>query len=90
MSTTQYTTQQLRTSPTQLANLADGIVEDGFSEHAREAVGLANLLECEGFRHLALDIVRDENQPVIARERAFGIVHGLALEAPRQVRTVAA
>ena len=90
MSTSQRTTQQLRSSPIQLADLADGIAKDGFAGHALEAVALANLLQCEGFRQIALDIVRDKTQPTVARERAFGLVHGIALEAPRQLHTVAA
>ena len=90
MSTTQITTHELRNSPIQLDDLADGIAQHGFCNHAAEAVALANLLHCEGFRQLALDIVRDETQPTIARERAFGLVHGIALEAPLQLHTVAA
>ncbi len=90
MSTTQRTTQQLRSSPIQLADLAEGIAKDGFASRAIEAVALANLLQCEGFRRIALDIVRDETQPTVARERAFGLVHGIALEAPQQHHTVAA
>ena len=88
--TTHHTTRQLRHSPDQLAALANGIAEHGFACHASEAVGLANLLGCEGIRHVAIDVVLDEIQPEVARERAFGLVHGLALEAPRLARTVAA
>lgn len=90
MRTQPPTTQQLRTSPIRLGDLADGIAVDGFCQHASEAVALANLLHCEGFRQLALDIVRDETQPLVARERAFGLVHGLALQAPRHVHIIAA
>lgn len=90
MSTTTTTTRQLRTNPTQLADLADGIAQHGFASHAAEAVALANLLDCEGFRQIALDIVRDETQPTIARERAFGLVHRIALEASEQFHIVAA
>lgn len=90
MSTSQHTTQQLRTSPIQLADLAAGIAQDGFTSHAHEAVSLANLLHCEGFRQLAIDIVRDDTQPTVARERAFGLVHGIALEAPHRPATAAA
>ena len=90
MSTTEHTTQLLRNSPDQLATLAESIAEHGFASHALEAVALANLLHCEGFRQLALDIVRDANQPDVARERAFGLVHGVALAPPSQVHTVAA
>jgi len=53
-------------------------------------IALVNLLHCEGFRQIALDIVRDDTQPAIARERAFGLIHRIALEAPRQLQTVAA
>jgi len=84
------TTQQLRDSPDQLSALAYGIAEHGFASHESEAVGLANVLACEGFGHVAIDIVRDHTQPAAARERAFGLLHGLALEAPRQRRTIAA
>jgi len=84
--TTQYTTRQLRDSPEQLSALADGIAEQGLLDHARAAVGLANLLHCEGFRHIAIDILRDETQPEVARERAFGLVHGIALQAQRPAR----
>jgi hypothetical protein len=90
MSTFQTPTYDLRTSPTQLDDLAEGIAHDGFCSHAAEAVALANLLHCEGFRQLALDIVRDETQPSIARERAFGLVHGIALQAPQLLHSVAA
>lgn len=83
-------TQELRTSAHQLADLAEGIAQHGFTSYADEAVALANLLHCEGFRQIALDIVRDETQPTIARERAFGIVHGIALAPPQQLHTTAA
>ena len=90
MSTLRTPTHALRTSPNQLDDLAEGIAQHGFASHSAEAIALANLLHCEGFRQVALDIVRDETQPTIARERAFGLVHGIALEAPRQLHTVAA
>lgn len=80
----------LRHSPDQLAVLANAIATDGFVRHASAAVGLANALDCEGFHHVAIDIVRDETHTTIARERAFGHIHGLALDAPRRLCTVAA
>ena len=84
------TTHELRTSPIQLADLASGIEQHGFAHHAVEVIALANLLHCEGFRQIALDIVRDDTQPTIARERAFGLIHRIALQAPRQLHTAAA
>lgn len=90
MSTIRTTTHALRTSPMQLDDLAEGIAQHGFCVHAAEAVALANLLYCEGFRQVALDIVRDETQPTVARERAFGLIHGIALEEPQHLHTVAA
>ncbi len=84
------TAQPLRTSPIQLADLANGIAQDGFASHVAAAVALANLLHCEGFRQIALDIIRDDTQPAIARERAFGLIHRIALEAPRQLHSSAA
>ena len=53
-------------------------------------IALANLLHCEGFRQIAIDIVSDDTQPTIARERAFGLIHRIALEAPRQLHSSAA
>lgn len=84
------TTHELRNSPSQLADLADSIAQHGFASHATEVVALANLLHCEGVRHFAVDVVRDDTQAVIARERAFGHLHGLSLAAPRQLGFVAA
>lgn len=82
--------EALRNSADQLSVLADGIAIDGFASHATEAICLADLLDREGFHDVAIDVVRDESQSAIARERAFGILHGIALEAPRQSQPVAA
>ncbi len=80
----------LRNSPDQLSALADRIAIDGFASHAPEAILLADLLDREGFHDVAIDVVRDESQSAIARERAFGILHGIALQAPLQSHLVAA
>lgn len=82
--------ESLRNSPDQLSVLADRIAIDGFASHSAEAVGLANLLACEGFHQPAIDIMRDESLPGIVRARAFGLVHGIALAEPHQLHHVAA
>ncbi|HQZ34216.1 MAG TPA: hypothetical protein PK020_07310 [Ilumatobacteraceae bacterium] len=82
--------ESLRNSPSQLSELADSIAADGFASHASVAVGVANILDCEGFHHVAIDVVRDDTQPTIARVRAFGLMHGLALAAPQRLCTAAA
>jgi hypothetical protein len=84
------TIQQHRHDTAWLSELAMAIAEHGFSGSEADAVQLADVLRREGRRHPAIDILRDATQPTVARERAFGLVHGLALEPSRSMRAAAA
>jgi hypothetical protein len=84
------TNQSHRNDPSWLAELATAIAEHGLDEREADVVVLANQLHCEGNRQLVLDIVRDRTQPTIARERAFGVMHGIALAGRTSHRSVAA
>ena len=84
------TIQSHRNDPSWLAELATAIAERGLDEREADVVVLANQLHCEGNRQLVLDIVRDRTQPTVARERAFGVMHGIALAGRTSHRSVAA
>ena len=62
-----------------LASLAAAVAADGIRSAADDVQRLVNRLRCQGLHDVALDVLADDRQPEIARERAFGVVHGLAL-----------
>lgn len=62
-----------------LASLAAAVAADGIRSAADDVQRLVNRLRCQGLHGVALDVLADDHQPDVARERAFGVVHGLAL-----------
>lgn len=64
-----------------LAALAEAIAIRGITGADDDIRRLVTRLRCDGFHGVALDVLDDETQPAVARERAFGIVHRLALAA---------
>ena len=75
------TTPTLPLDRAALATLADAVATLGIRGAADDVRRLVTRLRCEGLHGVALDVLADESQPDVARERAFGVVHGLALAA---------
>ena len=73
------TAPTLALDPATLATLADMIANRGIQQVAADVQQLVTRLRCQGVHGVALDVLADDRQPAVARERAFGIVHGLAL-----------
>lgn len=64
-----------------LASLAAAVAADGIRSADDDVQRLVTRLRCQGLHGVALDVLADDRQPDVARERAFGLVHGLALAA---------
>lgn len=62
-----------------LDDLAHRLAERGIDSAEAEIARLANRLRCAGIGGVLLDVLSDRRQPEVARQRAFGRLHGLAL-----------
>jgi hypothetical protein len=76
-----------------LDDLAHAVAEFGIDRHEPEIRRFANELRCTVHDHhgarVMLAVLVDVTQPAIARERAFGRLHGFALATPTALHLAA-
>lgn len=77
-----------------LDDLAHAVAEFGIDGSEPEIRRLANELRCnlhgKDNVRVMLDVLVDVTQPAVARERAFGRIHGIAIAAPSALHLAAA